>query len=76
MWTYIRSAKHGEKGDLFFIKNVAVVVFGPELLAASSIKGTKRGQKKLKTGDTSAPKPGLDKDLLAKVKGKKYSFSL
>lgn len=64
----IWSAKKGEKGDIKFVKELAIVAFGPEVFAASSVYGTLRGQKK---GDeSSVKKPPLDKTTLAAIRGK------
>lgn len=56
-----------------FIKDLAMAAFGPEVLGASTIYGTKKGgSRSKKEGET--PKPGLDKRILKAVRGKILSL--
>jgi hypothetical protein len=66
IWDVIRGIKSGEKGDLMFIKHLCIIAFGPEILAASSIKGTKRGIKK---GEDKEPRPPLNNSMVQEVFG-------
>jgi len=50
----------GPKKDTKFIKELSISMFGPEVLASSSLHGTKKGSKS--KGETEKkPKPKLDK---------------
>lgn len=62
----IWSIAAGEKKDIQFIKDLALVAFGPEVLAASSIKGTLKGRKK---GEERKKKEALDPIILKAVRG-------
>lgn len=48
-----------------------MAAFGPEILSASTICGTKKGGRKKKTED-QVVKPGLDKEILNAVRGMMY----
>ena len=66
IWDLISGIKSGEKGDLRFVKDLALVGFGPEVLSSCSIKGTKRGQKK--DGEKTA-RPPLNPNMLKQIYG-------
>lgn len=58
----------GPKKDLKFIKELGIVLFGPEVLAGSSIFGTKKGAK-AKGEETKLAKPKLDNVKLNALEG-------
>jgi len=60
----------GEKKDLRFIKYLAMVFFGPEVLAASTIYGTAKGGRKKSDESNKTKSPALDKTILRTVLGK------
>jgi hypothetical protein len=65
---FIWSIPPGEKRDLAFVKQLAVAAFGPEILAASSIMGTSKGQQSA----DKVKRPGLNKHILSALFGKYF----
>lgn len=51
------------------MKDLFIVAYGPERLAASTVAGTRRGPKKNAKEDAE-PKPGLDKAIYDRVRSK------
>lgn len=76
IWEAIEALSPKPSKDKIYIKDVALVTFGPEVLASSTIFGTNRGRARRRgtaeeQGDkeAEAKKPALNPKLLQVVKG-------
>ena len=61
--------KKGQPGDSMFVKNLSSIVFGDEVLLASSVTGAKCNAKK-----DAVPKPALCQKRLDYIKSKINHF--
>lgn len=81
VWTAIQAIPTKAKKDKMFIKDLVLAAFGPEVVASSTIKGTKKGGRKKKKQDGEEDEkehvqPKLDPTILKAVRGIVFNLSL